>query len=194
MWRETQYWTRWLHVYTSMVALLLVLFFGVTGITLNHPEWTFGFDGTKESFSGRLLDGWMAEDGTVEFLAVSEFFRSEYGVKADVTDFGSDATDGFISYRGPGYRADAFFDLNTGEYDLNVEQQGWIGVMNDLHKGRDTDSSWNWLIDVSGAFLVLIAVTGLSLQLLMKKRRRTALVVVLIATVITGVLILIAIS
>ena len=37
-------WSRWIHVYTSMVALLIVLFFGVTGITLNHPKWTFGDD------------------------------------------------------------------------------------------------------------------------------------------------------
>ena len=33
---------RWIHVYTSMISLLIVLFFGLTGITLNHPKWTFG--------------------------------------------------------------------------------------------------------------------------------------------------------
>ena len=29
-------WLRWLHIYISMFTLLVVLFFAVTGITLNH--------------------------------------------------------------------------------------------------------------------------------------------------------------
>ena len=32
---------RWLHVYLSMISLAVVLFFSVTGITLNHPDWFF---------------------------------------------------------------------------------------------------------------------------------------------------------
>ena len=33
---------RWLHIYLSMLGLAAVLFFSVTGITLNHPDWVFG--------------------------------------------------------------------------------------------------------------------------------------------------------
>ncbi|MGA9596295.1 MAG: PepSY-associated TM helix domain-containing protein, partial [Acidimicrobiia bacterium] len=85
-------------------------------------------------------------------------------------------------------------DLTTQSYQLTVEQQGWVGVLNDLHKGRDTVSSWNWLVDVSGIFLVVISVTGLALQLLIRKRRRSALVVAGIGTVITLFLTVIAVS
>ncbi len=194
LWRDTQRWTRWLHVYTSMLALLVVLFFGITGITVNHPEWTFGFGPTSETSTGTLPSEWQGPDGEVQFLVVSEFVRSDYGVKGDVSDFGSDTTAGFISYRGPGYGADIFFSLDSGEYELTVEQQGWVGVINDLHKGRDTDSSWNWLIDVSGAFLVLIALTGLGLQLFLKRRRRAALMVGLAGTIATGVFWFIAVN
>ena len=31
--------SRLIHVYVSMALLTLLLFFSVTGITLNHPEW-----------------------------------------------------------------------------------------------------------------------------------------------------------
>ena len=31
--------SRWLHIYGSMASLALVLFFAVTGITLNHQDW-----------------------------------------------------------------------------------------------------------------------------------------------------------
>ena len=40
--QATSRWVRWIHVYTSMISLLIVLFFGLTGITLNHPKWIFG--------------------------------------------------------------------------------------------------------------------------------------------------------
>lgn len=54
--RTTQRVARWLHVYTSMIALFIVLFFGVTGITLNHPDWTFG-DATSRTANIGNPDG-----------------------------------------------------------------------------------------------------------------------------------------
>ena len=33
---------RWLHIYVSMFGLIAVLFFSVTGVTLNHPDWFLG--------------------------------------------------------------------------------------------------------------------------------------------------------
>ena len=33
---------RWLHIYLSMFGLAALLFFAVTGVTLNHPDWVFG--------------------------------------------------------------------------------------------------------------------------------------------------------
>ena len=34
--------TRWLHIYGSMLSLALVLFFAITGITLNHQATMVG--------------------------------------------------------------------------------------------------------------------------------------------------------
>ncbi len=187
--RAGQKWTRLLHVYTSMVALLLVLFFGATGITLNHPEWTFGVDPTSVTTPGTLTGVWANPDGSPAFLTISEYLRGAHGVKGRVTDFGTDLGDGFISYRKPGYAADVFFDLTTGEYRLTVEQQGWVGVLNELHKGRDSGSSWAWVIDAAGGFLVTIALTGLGLQLLLAKRRRAAMLTALGGVVGAGILV-----
>ena len=172
----TQKWSRLVHAYTSMIALLLVLFFGITGITLNHPDWSFGNKPTTTSKSGTMTFT-VAPGGTVDYLKVSEFLRDTYGISAEVSDYTTTGTQGSISYRAPGYAADATFDTSTGAYRVTIEQQGFIGVMNDLHKGRDADGSWKWTIDVAGAFLVVIALSGLLLQLFLKRRRRSALIV-----------------
>lgn len=187
-------WIRWLHVYSSMIALVVVLFFSLTGLTLNHPEWTFGIDPVVETLTGFLPGDAVDENGTVEFLVVSDYLRNQDGIGGDVSDYGITGTDGYISYRGPGYKADAFFDTTTGSYEVHVEEQGVIAVLNDLHKGRDTTSSWNWLIDGSAAFLIAISLTGLGLQLLLSKRRKPALILAGLGTVVAVGLMMVAIS
>ena len=177
----TQRWSRIAHVYVSMLALLVVLFFGFTGITLNHPTWAFGLAPTASDATGTLPASARAGSEQTRLLAVSEHLRQELHVRGNVTDFGYDGTQGTLAYRGPGYLADVTFDTTAGTYQAHVEQQGLIGVLNDLHKGRNADASWSWLIDLSGAFLVVIAVTGLVLQLVLRKRRRSAVVTATVA-------------
>lgn len=172
-----------------MFSLLVMLFFGVTGITLNHPDWVFGGDVVETTASGVLP----AESGVgdeVEFLAISEFVRRQHGVGGEVVDFGiGDDGRGSISYRGPGYTADLFFDAGTGAYDLSVSEDGFVGTMNALHQGRDSGSLWRLIIDISGVLLVVIALTGLGIQLFMKKRRFSALAWSAVGAVATVVVI-----
>ena len=187
----TNRWMRWLHVYTSMISLLVVLFFGITGITLNHPSWTFGDAPTTTEYTGTLPDGWN-DGGTIDFLAVSEFARNEYGVHGEIGDHGTSGNQGSITYKAAGYAADLFFDTDSGEYTLTVSELGWVAVMNDVHKGRDTSSSWKWAIDLSAGLLVAVAITGLGIQVFQKKRRRRALAFAAAFTVLSIVWIVIA--
>ncbi len=168
-------WTRILHVYTSMICLLVVLFFSVTGLTLNHPNWTLGAGSERATAQGALPAGW-SEGGSVDWLAVAEYLRDEHGLRGKVVENDNDDQQGSITFKGPGYAADAFFQMADGSYELTVETQGALAVVNDLHKGRDSASSWRWLIDVSAGFLVAISLTGLGLQLFLKARRRSALI------------------
>ncbi len=168
---------RWLHVYASMIAFAVILFFGATGILLNHPSWLFGDEVAVTTIEGSLPvsvrngDG----DGGVEFLAVSEFVRSEHGVGGEVTNFDQVADEGSINYSGPSYSATVRFDVPTLEYKITIREEGFVNAMRDLHSGSDTGSIWSLVIDVSAAFLVFVAVSGLGIQVFLHKRRRRAL-------------------
>ena len=35
-------WMRWLHIYTAAPVLALMLLFAVTGLLLNHNDWSLG--------------------------------------------------------------------------------------------------------------------------------------------------------
>lgn len=192
--RDTNKWARLAHVYTSMVALLVVLFFGISGITLNHPTWTFGDDVTTRKETGTLPIPTRRGDGSVDFLSVSEYVRDEFGVSGHVSSFDVVNDEGSISYRNAGYSADLFFRVESRAFELRIEEQGWVGVMNDLHRGRDTGPQWNWVIDVAAVFLVVIALTGLVMQLFLRKRRRSALIGAAAGTVALVVLILVTLN
>ena len=192
--RAVHRWARWLHVYASMIAFLVVLFFGLTGITLNHPTWTLGDDVSSTEVTGTLPVGTTLGDGSVNFLGVSEYVRDTYGVAGHIDSFDVTNGQGSVAYKRAGYQADLQFDVATGAFRLDVEQQGWVAVLNDLHKGRDTGSSWRWVIDVSAGFLVLVSLTGLVMQLFLRKRRRSAYVSAAVGAVVVVVLALLTLT
>ena len=165
---------RWLHIYTSMVSLLVVLFFAATGVTLNHPDWLAG-ERTDE-ISGTLPATWKTTKG-IDWLVVAEHLRSENGVHGTVADRRDDDREASLTFRAPGYSADAFIDVRDGSYKLTVSYQGAVGVLNDLHRGRDAGNAWAWLIDASGVFLVFLSLTGLGLLFYLKKVRLKGLLV-----------------
>lgn len=193
--RATQKWSRIIHVYTSMAALLLVLFFGITGITLNHPTWSIGSSVSTSTRSGTLPVAPTLDGGGANYLQASEYARSELGVTGEVEGFDTAADTATIRYRKPGYAADLTFSLADARYELVTTQQGMFwGVLNDLHKGRYADTSWKWLIDLSGLLLVVMAFTGMVLQLFLKRRRRSAFILAGVGAVVTIVLAWIALS
>ncbi len=174
-----------------MISLLIVLFFGITGLTLNHPSWMLGSGPSTSTYTGTMPTGF-SSGGNVDFLAVSEYVRSKNGIRGNVAEYAATATQGNISFKQAGYAADLTFEVPSGRYRVVVQQQGLLGVVNDLHKGRDTDSSWNWVIDASALFLVLVALTGLGIQLFQKKRRRRALTFAGVFSVVSITLLVIA--
>lgn len=172
---KAQRWMRWLHVYSSMIAFLVILFFGVTGLLLNHPTWVFGDEITTSTLEGTLPETVIVDDGRIEFLAVSEYLRSEHGIGGEVNNFDQVGDEGSINYSGPGFGASVRFDVTTLTYRAELREEGFVNEMRDLHTGSDTGSVWDWAIDVAAVFLVFVAVTGLGIQLLMRKRRGSAL-------------------
>lgn len=174
---------RWLHIYLSMFSLLVVLFFSATGITLNHPEWSFGFKETKQEVSGLFPAGWQTAKVT-DWLTVADYLRQKHRVHGTVADRRDESTDGSISFKAPGYAADCFFDRRSGEYHLTITGQGPVGVLNDLHRGRDAGAAWSKLIDLSALFLILVSLTGIGLIFYLKKMRVSGLVTLAVGCLI----------
>ena len=175
--------TRWLHVYLSMFSFTVVLFFAVTGITLNHPDWFQSQQRTTIRHGvadAALLKSTAA--GDVDRLGIVEMLRAREHIHGAVSEVRVDDSEVQVSLRAPGYTADAFIDRASGKYDLTEVASGFVAVLNDLHKGRDTGKVWGWLIDVSAVLLTLVSITGLVLIWFVYKRRFAGLLLAFAGT------------
>lgn len=185
---------RWIHIYLSMLGLFALLFFSVTGITVNHPELFYsGRESTKE-FKGSLPKDWLETDSRsvesdptsgTDKLAVVEYFRLTHQVRGYVSEFFSgDDYEFYVGFNGPGYTAYASIDRSDASYLITETSSGVVAVMNDLHKGRDTDPVWSWIIDISAVIMIIASLTGLFLLLSLKKRKRKGLVAALAGSLV----------
>lgn len=163
---------RWLHIYLSLASFAIVLFFSVTGLTLNHADW-FAYQQRTNQAKGSLQRHLLTPQ--VDKLAVVEHLRAKHGIKGALSDFRVEDGRIAVSFKGPGYAADLFADRDSGAYDLTETRNGWGAVINDLHKGRDTGPGWSWVIDLSAGLMTLISLTGLLLIFFLPKRRAPGL-------------------
>lgn len=177
--------SRWLHIYVSMISFAIVLFFSVTGITLNHPDY-FAGEMKENHEKGQMNTAWVKVSDTVKIakLEMVELLRKQYGIKAPVTEFRIEEQQCAISFRGPGYAADAFVSREDGSYEITLLKAGAIGILNDLHKGRDSGAKWAVLIDVSAILMIIISLTGIILLLYIKRKRISGIVWALIGLVL----------
>lgn len=183
--------SRWLHTYTSLVGFATLIFFSLTGLTLNHAGYFEGGDLVERTVEGLLDVSWCAPEGEpedVDELRIVESLRHDHGLRGRVQEFETDRDLIFVVFQGAGYVADVQIDRGTGAFDGLETASGFWVVVNDLHKGRGTGVAWSWVIDVSAIVLLVAGVTGIWLLLYVRKRRSLGL-----WTAVAGTLVLLVV-
>jgi hypothetical protein len=181
--RRTAIVSRWLHIYLSMVSFAVVLFFAVTGLTLNHADMMSG-EPKVRNLDGSLTPKELGAKDRPDTLAIVEHIRNVDKVHGAVNDLRVEDDQITFSFRGPGYSADTTVDRATGKYQVVETRSGFVAVINDLHKGRDTGKTWSWVIDASAVLLTLVSLTGLLLIFFVYKKRTSGLILAGIAAVL----------
>lgn len=181
--------SRWLHIYLSMASFFILFFFAVTGITLNHTEW-FEDQQKTTNVKGQLDSAWVAvpDSNAVKKLEIVEWIRSKHHVTGAISEFVIDEDQCTISFNGPGYTADVFVERSSGSYELSETRTGLFGILNDLHKGRDSGKVWKWVIDISAVLMVLVSFTGLMMLWFLKKKRVAGFLTVLGGAIVSWII------
>lgn len=162
--------SRLIHVYVSMALLTLMIFFSVTGITLNHPAWFADDEAEVAELTVELPPELLAETkqgDLIQYLFKQPWFSGKRLV------IERDDYELFISDKGPGSHLTVTVDLETGEAFVEETDYGIWAKLNDLHKGRNTGSVWSFIIDLSAVLMILFSVTGLVLALAQRRVSKT---------------------
>lgn len=161
-----------------MFCLAAMVFFGVTGFTLNHPDWFYGGYENRTSLKGSLDAALVQGDpDQVDKLGVVEALRARGVERGRLTDFQIDENQCVVAFKGPGFAADAFIERDRGVFEIQIVRMGLVAVLNDLHKGRDSGPEWSLLIDISAIMTTVVALSGVALLFYIKRRLFAGLIV-----------------
>lgn len=171
-----------------MASFAVVFFFAVTGLTLNHPQW-FSSQRQTVTLKGALDSSWTnTTDELVKKLEIVEHLRRTHGIQGALGEFRLDPAEAALTFKAPGYSADVFLDRASGRYEVIELRMGFVAIMNDLHKGRDSGDPWKVLIDVSAILLVFVSLTGLVLLWFLHKHRTAGFLLLVAGGVLTYLL------
>lgn len=170
-----------------MVSFAIVLFFAATGLTVNHPAWFAGAVKTRQS-EGQVDRSLLPSSPSgnsqktdprgndPQNSGLVQTLRTREHLHGSVDELRTDDASVSFSYRAPGYSADVTVDRAQGTYTVTEVRNGFVAVVNDLHKGRDAGKVWGWLIDLSAILLTLVSLTGLLILWFIYKRRVSGLI------------------
>ena len=160
---------RWLHIYVSMTVLVVFVFFALTGITLNHPDWQLQAGKQSDSRQLQLPAALTGLEFSADQLQqaeqakqIADWLRAEHQIQGAVFAFSYDPDEQLLEldFKQPAGFANAQIALDSGVVELTAEFGGYLALLNDLHKGRYAGTAWKWLIDVVAITCLVFALSG----------------------------------
>ncbi len=165
-WLKTLY--RW-HWISSAIALLSMLLFAATGLTLNHAARIEAHPRVvdrKATLTGALLGAQASAPGETKHDAPLPPPLADWVAQALQVDVHGRAAEWspdeiYVSMPRPGGEAWVRIDRGSGEAEFEDTDRGWISYLNDLHKGRNAGAAWSWFIDAFAVACLVFTLTGL---------------------------------
>ncbi|KKO44138.1 hypothetical protein WG68_16885 [Arsukibacterium ikkense] len=166
---------RLLHSYSSMLVLVLLLFFAVTGITLNHTTFFSSTAGKYQHQQHYPLPAALQrnelptepEQLQALALAINEWLRKSHQLKGGQLQYElqPDEQALVLDVKRPAGYSNVWVDFAANTVEVDHYFAGYLALANDLHKGRDAGASWTLLIDMTAVACIIFALTGFYLML-----------------------------
>lgn len=168
---------RLLHIYISTFLFGLLVFFCLTGITLNH-RW-YGDSDKSDHKTILLSDIQIMEWGLdkknnwkPELSKINNYFNLAHGFphahRIDIDDANKEL---HFDFKVPAGFANAVIQASDKTLHLEREQGGFLSIVNALHKGRYSGKTWFWIIDISAIVMMIFSITGIIILFHGKKHR-----------------------
>lgn len=168
------YWLKTMHQWhwiSSAIALLGIMLFSVTGITLNHAEQMESqsqrHTSVKKAVPTALVASLAAqitqfgEGQSVLTPELQQWLRTEFDINTSGMLADWSEREIYLALPQPGGDGWLRVDLKKSITTYDHTDSGWMAYLNDLHKGRHTGVAWTWFIDLLAVSCVIFSITGL---------------------------------
>ncbi len=155
--RQSRLW----HGYLSAFAFISLIFFSVTGLFLNHPEW-LAQESKSEEIRLNLLPGDIAAARKTgdPARAIAVLIAARGGVGGLYSSGEIDGDEAFLRFEGVTGNASVMVDLKTGAAEATLQRSDAVTVLNDLHRGKNAGDAWKLFIDISAAIFLVLSLVG----------------------------------
>jgi hypothetical protein len=176
-------WSRTFHIYLSMLGLLGILFFAVTGLMLNHEEW---FDLARPST--RKIEGAISPSLLKEpdKFGVVEALRKDFRAVGAVDSFEVEESQITVIFKAPARRVQAIVERPGGRVEMLFEYRNAAARFTELHRGVEAGLAWRLVIDIVAGVQIVSALTGMLLWWLVPRWRPLGLAALVVCLVACG--------
>lgn len=174
--------SRAVHIYLTMLGLLVMLLFAITGFTLNHEGWFRAAIPVSTEAETQVPSELVARRDALHLV---EHLRQAFQVRGAMTSYAEMDDEIAVSFRAPGETVEISLDKASAKAKAHRENYNLTAVFNNLHRGRYTGPAWSWIIDLSALLVVLACATGFVLWLALPKRRRLGIAFLVLGTFAT---------
>jgi hypothetical protein len=185
--------SRLIHGWLSAIAFLVLCFFSITGILLNHPEWAGESVPQPVEEKFRLEEDELQRlfDAKEPELLLPDMAAKRVALKGEMTGSNQVGNELFVRMQGVRGLTDIRASLVTGNVTVIVEPAPTLSIVNELHRGERAGATWRWFIDAFAVLLVILSIVGYLIFLSLRFRLRTALLLTAASTLgVWGVFVL----
>jgi uncharacterized protein len=178
-------WCRTIHIYLTMLGLLVMLLFGITGFTANHEDW-FGATQPQTTITkGKTPIELIKKQ---DDLRIVEHLRSTFRISGAVTGYDDLGETLAIGFKSPSQIWEVEIVKADGGTSVALDSYNFIALINNLHRGRYSGAAWRWIIDITAILITVASFTGVVLWLAMPRRRRLGIAALVLGTLAVAAL------
>ncbi|MGN6368297.1 MAG: PepSY-associated TM helix domain-containing protein [Phycisphaerae bacterium] len=171
--KELILWTRTLHIYLTMMAVLLLFFFSITGFALNHEQWFQLNTARISDWSATMPTDLAASNDTLQLV---EYLRKNQNARGEVTSADLQDDSARFQLTSPGRLTEFTITRATGDVAIHQETRNLMALLTDLHTAKHGGAVWRRVVDAAAISLFLATLTGFVLFWTLPKRRRVGII------------------
>ena len=150
------------HGYLSAFAFLSLMFFSLTGLLLNHPDWLKQPEAkpqeTRAALAPDAIAAAMKRDDKPRALAALLSAKGAVGGAYASGEVEED--EAYLRFEGVSGNTSAVLNLKTGAAEITSRKADAVTIINDLHRGKNAGAAWKWLIDISAVIFLVLSLVG----------------------------------